>query len=283
MADPLVHLIRNAIDHGIESPDEREAAGKPRHGTLRLSARHEESFIVVEIADDGKGIDPAAVGRAALSRGLVAEEALARMSPREVIDLIFTAGFSLAKDVTDLSGRGVGMDVVRSNVQRLKGSVSIDSTPGQGTRVTVKLPLTLAIMRALLVSVGGRPFALPLSSVVETLRIGRDEVKPLNGAEVVRVRGDVLPLIPLRRALRLDAADDAGGRLYVVATQHGAQQVGLTVDGLIGEQEIVVKPIGALAGDAPGIAGATILGDGKVAPILDAPALIEDYAKTHAS
>jgi two-component system chemotaxis sensor kinase CheA len=282
MADPLVHLIRNAIDHGIESPEVREAAGKPRHGTLRLSARHEESFIVVEIADDGKGIDPAAVGAAALQRGLVTEEALARMSPREVVDLIFAAGFSLAKGVTDLSGRGVGMDVVRSNVQRLKGSVSIETTPGQGTRVTVKLPLTLAIMRALLVSVAGRSFAVPLSSVVETVRIDRCELKPLNGAEVVRVRGEVLPVVPLRRALRLPGEPE-GNRLYVVATRHGAQQVGLVVDGLIGEQEIVVKPIGALVGEAPGIAGATILGDGKVAPILDTSALIQDYASTRAN
>jgi two-component system chemotaxis sensor kinase CheA len=284
VADPLVHLIRNAIDHGLETPEVREAAGKPRAGTVRLSARHEESYIVVEVEDDGRGIDPAAVAASAIKKGLVTEDAVARMSEQECVDLIFTPGFSLASGVTDLSGRGVGMDVVRSNVQRLKGSVAIHTVKGEGTRVVVKLPLTLAILRALLVSVAGRPFAIPLVSVVETLRIARTEMRPLNGSDVVRLRGDILPLVWLDRTLRLTFGDEARReRVYVVAAQQGARRVGLIVDGLLGEQEIVVKPIGALAGDAPGIAGATILGDGRVAPILDVSALMEESgsSRTH--
>ncbi|HEV8638708.1 MAG TPA: chemotaxis protein CheA [Chloroflexota bacterium] len=291
VADPLVHLIRNAIDHGVEAPEAREAAGKPRAGSIRLSARHEEGHIVVELEDDGKGIDPQAVGAAALSRGLLGEETLARMSDQEKIDLIFLPGFSLAQGVTDLSGRGVGMDVVRSNVQRLKGSVAIRSTRGKGTCITVKLPLTLAILRALLVGVAGQRFAIPLTAVVETLRLRDVHLRRMGGADVVRVRGDVLPILRLQEALRLRVgprpeagvgprpeagADGKDDRAFVVAVQTGSRQFGLIVDDLIGEQEIVVKPIGSLAGDIVGISGATILGDGRVAPILDVNTLIQD-------
>jgi two-component system chemotaxis sensor kinase CheA len=292
VSDPLVHLIRNAIDHGIEAPEAREAAGKPRTGSIRLSARHEESHIVVELEDDGKGIDPQSVAAAALARGLVGEESLARMSDQEKIDLIFLPGFSLAQGVTDLSGRGVGMDVVRSNVQRLKGSVAIRSVRGKGTCMTVKLPLTLAILRALLVGVAGQRFAIPLTAVVETLRLRDIALRRMSGADVVRVRGDVLPVVRLQEALRLGAgahAEDGppdgqpsigrNERGYVVAVQTGSRQFGLIVDELIGEQEIVVKPIGSLAGDVVGISGATILGDGRVAPILDVNALIQDATR----
>jgi two-component system chemotaxis sensor kinase CheA len=200
------------------------------------------------------------------------------MSPHEIIDLVFAPGFSLAAGVTDLSGRGVGMDVVRANVQRLKGSVAIQTEKGRGTKVTVKLPLTLAILRALLVSVAGRPFAIPLASVVETLRISRSELTRVTGADVYRLRGDVLPVVWLDQALQIvgESTGAAADRTYVVAAQQGARRVGLAVEALLGEQEIVVKPMGALAGDAPGIAGATILGDGRVAPILDVSALMDE-------
>jgi two-component system chemotaxis sensor kinase CheA len=268
-----VHLIRNSIDHGIEPPDAREAAGKPRAGTIRLSARHEESYILIEVEDDGKGIDPAKVAAGAVARGLVTEEAVGRMSEQEKVDLIFLPGFSLAQGVTDLSGRGVGMDVVRSNVQRLKGSVALRAVKGQGTHVTVKLPLTLAILRALLIGASSQRFAIPLSSVVETLRIRDADIQRMGGAEVIRVRGDVMPIVRLHDALRL-FGERTSDRAYVVAVQSGSRQYGLLVDELIGEQEIVVKPIGSLAGDVAGIAGATILGDGRVAPILDVNALV---------
>ncbi|HEY3081510.1 MAG TPA: chemotaxis protein CheA [Chloroflexota bacterium] len=302
VADPLVHLIRNAIDHGIETPEAREAAGKARAGSIRLSARHEESYILVELEDDGKGIDPQAVASAALARGLVGEETLARMSDQEKIDLIFVPGFSLAQGVTDLSGRGVGMDVVRSNVQRLKGSVAIRSIRGRGTCVTVKLPLTLAILRALLIGVAGQRFAIPLTAVVETMRLRDVVLHRMGGADVVRVRGDVVPLVRLQEALRLTpagsgpraegvwsgpqppaGADRRESRGYIVSVQTGSRPFGLIVDELIGEQEIVVKPIGSLAGDVVGISGATILGDGRVAPILDVNTLIQDATRAAAA
>jgi len=298
VADPLVHLIRNAIDHGIETPEAREAAGKPRAGSIRLSARHEESYILIELDDDGKGIDPQAVASAALARGLVGEETLARMSDQEKIDLIFAPGFSLAQGVTDLSGRGVGMDVVRSNVQRLKGSVAIRSIRGRGTCVTVKLPLTLAILRALLIGVAGQRFAIPLTAVVETMRLRDVALHRMGGADVVRVRGDVVPLVRLQEALRLTpagsghraesvwsgpqpsaGADRRESRGYIVSVKTGSRPFGLIVDELIGEQEIVVKPIGSLAGDVVGISGATILGDGRVAPILDVNTLVQDATR----
>lgn len=281
IADPLVHLIRNAIDHGIELPGAREAAGKPRTGTIRLGARYEESYILVEVEDDGGGIDPARVAAGALARGLVSEEAVGRMSDQEKIDLIFLPGFSLAQGVTDLSGRGVGMDVVRSNVQRLKGSVALRTVKGQGTCITVKLPLTLAILRALLVGASAQRFAIPLTSVVETLRIREADIQRMSGAEVIRVRGDVLPIVRLREALRLPG-ERTSDRSCVVAVHGGSRQFGVLVDELVGEQEIVVKPIGSMAGDVAGIAGATILGDGRVAPILDVNALVHESTPSQA-
>ncbi|QGP92801.1 Chemotaxis protein CheA [Neomoorella glycerini] len=276
IGDPLIHLLRNAIDHGIEAPEARLKAGKPRHGTVRLRAFHQENQIVITVEDDGAGMDPEKIKARAVAKGLISREAAARLGPREALDLIFLPGFSTSEKVTDVSGRGVGMDIVRNHIERINGTIDIRTTPGRGTCFTIKLPLTLAINRSLLVQVGGRVYAFPLANVVEIIAITPADVQRVHRQQVVVVRGRVLPLIYLGQALGLARAVPAGENYAVVIVGLAEKQIGFIVDNLIGEQEIVIKSLGNFIGKIPGIAGATIMGDGSVALILDVRSLVDN-------
>ena len=283
LGDPLIHLLRNSVDHGIETPDEREAAGKPAVGVVTLSARHEENHIVLDITDDGKGIDPKRLREAAVAKGLLSEPAAQAMTDRDAIGLIFASGFSTAKALSDISGRGVGMDIVKSNLEKLGGRVLVESVVGQGSRFTIHLPLTLAIVRAILVEAGGGTYVLPLGSVVEMLRLGTGAGdvtrQTLGGQAVFSLRGRTIPLASLSDLLCGDPCatwpDRIGAQDFVVVVGLGESQVGLCVDALVGEQEVVIKSLGTMLGDVPGLAGATILGDGRVALIVDVAKAVE--------
>jgi two-component system chemotaxis sensor kinase CheA len=276
IGDPLVHLIRNAADHGVEDPEERLAAGKPREGRIRLSAWHEGNHIVVSIEDDGKGMDPELLKRKAVEKGVISPQEAASMGAREAFNLIFAPGFSTAKTVTNVSGRGVGMDVVKTNIQQLNGLIEIDSTAGQGTRVDVRIPLTLAIIQALLVQSGKEVYAVPLVSVVETVRIQPEEIKTVDQFPVLRLRDRVMPLLRIDRLFGVRAsAAEAPGREYVVVLGLAEKRVGLVVDGLVGEEEVVIKSLGDYLSDTKGIAGATIRGDGRVTLIVDVNEILE--------
>ncbi|GEA14910.1 chemotaxis protein CheA [Moorella sp. E308F] len=276
IGDPLIHLLRNAIDHGIEEPAARLKAGKPRHGTVRLRAFHQENQIVITVEDDGAGMDPEKIKARAVARGLISREAAARLGPREALDLIFLPGLSTSDKVTDVSGRGVGMDIVRNHLEKINGTIDIRTTPGRGTCFTIKLPLTLAINRSLLVQAGGRVYAFPLANVVEIISITPDDIQYVHRQQVVVVRGRVLPLIYLGQALGVAGAVPAGENYAVVIVGLAEKQIGFIVDNLIGEQEIVIKSLGNFIGKIPGIAGATIMGDGSVALILDVRSLVND-------
>jgi two-component system chemotaxis sensor kinase CheA len=267
ISDPLVHLIRNAVDHGIEPPDVRESLGKPRVGTIRLAACHEGDHIVIEVEDDGAGIDPGRVRQAAASRGLLTAEEVEKLSDREALDLIFVPGFSTANKVTDTSGRGVGMDVVKTNITRLNGQISVVSTVGKGTRFTVRLPLTLVIVPGLMVEAADQVLVIPLSSVLETARLRDHTTYRVGGRPVLRLREDVIPLIDLGEVLNLRHSSELGGYAVIVALAN--RRAGIVVDHLCGQEEIVVKPLGGLLGRSKVFAGATILGDGKVRLVLD--------------
>ena len=281
IGDPIIHLLRNSIDHGVEPGTDRLKVGKDETGQVRLAARHEENQIVIDVEDDGRGINTEFIKQKAISKGIITAEAAARMSQREALDLIFASGFSTAEQISDISGRGVGMDIVRTNVERLNGSITVETEVGQGTRFTVRLPLTLAIIRALLISVGGQTYAMPLTSVVEALRIERDKLRSVNGREAIELRGQVLPLLRLREIFEGFSGINPTGeteqpdRQFVVAVRWGERRGGLIVDALIGEQEIVIKPLGTLFRSAHGVSGGAVLGDGQVAPILDIAALIK--------
>ena len=268
---PLTHLVRNSLDHGIEPPAARAAAGKPTAGRLLLRAYHESGQVVVEITDDGKGIDPRHIGDVAVRRGVVAREQLARMEPRDVLDLIFRPGFSTAEQVTNVSGRGVGMDVVRTSIERIGGSVDLTSTVGAGTTMRIRIPLTLAIIPALVVGQHGERYAIPQANLVELVRLEgqdlRENVETLAGAPVLRLRGRLLPLVSLSEALGGEKADPDG--LTIVVVQADETRFGLCVEEVHDTQEIVVKPIGRQLKALPTYAGATIMGDGRVALILD--------------
>ncbi|WP_110180300.1 chemotaxis protein CheA [Nocardioides solisilvae] len=282
LRDPLTHLVRNAIDHGIETPAARLAAGKPATGRLLLRARHESGQVVVEITDDGKGIDPEAIAAAALARGVVTREELARMEPRDVLALVFEPGFSTAAVVTNVSGRGVGMDVVRTNIERIGGTVDVQSVVGEGTTCRVRIPLTLAIIPALLVQEGAERYALPQVNLVELVRVEGEslatDVEVVAGAPVLRLRGELLPLLPLGTALGVDVAaptlplDERDG-VTVVVVQADGVRYGLCVAEVHDTQEIVVKPLGRQLKALGTYAGATIMGDGRVALILDVAGL----------
>ncbi|MDQ3810126.1 MAG: chemotaxis protein CheA, partial [Chloroflexota bacterium] len=279
IGDPLVHLIRNAVDHGLETAEERLALGKPASGRLSLRAEHADSFILISLEDDGRGIDVDAVKRKAVERGAISHEQAERMSEREACELIFAPGLSTARQVSDVSGRGVGMDIVRANVEKINGSVEVQTRRGQGTRFIVRLPLTLAIVQSLLVRVAGGIYALPIHAVTETLRVQPEQVHRVNQREAIQLRGTVLPLISLRGVFGVDGDQDApdiraDSRLVVAVHTTHSRQVGLVVDGLVGEQEIVIKPLGQLVGEVAGISGAAILGDGSVALILDVATLV---------
>ena len=275
IGDPLMHLIRNAADHGIEKPAERLASGKPGAGYLRLTASHTDSFIVIALDDDGRGIAVDRVKRKAVERGVVSQEQSERMSDEEAMQLIFSPGLSTAEKLSDVSGRGVGLDVVRANVEKINGLVEVESRQGAGTTFTIRLPLTLAIVQALLVRVAGGIFALPIHAVTETLRIEPEQIQRVNQREAVLLRDSVLPLVSLGHVFGVtDGGPRPNESRLVVAVHAANRQVGLIVDGLVGEQEIVIKPLSHLVGDFAGLSGAAILGDGSVALIVDVPALI---------
>ncbi len=280
LADPLVHLVRNAVDHGIESPEDRVKAGKPRLGTVVLSAEQEGDHIALTIQDDGKGMDPDVLRKAAVSKGLMDEEAAARLEDRDCYNLIFAPGFSTKAEISDVSGRGVGMDVVKTRIEQLNGTVVIDSELGRGSIINIQVPLTLAIMPTLMVMLEDQIFALPLASVNEIFHLDLTRTNVVDGQLVVVVRDKALPLFYLRRWLVAGAGyEELPKEGHVVVVSIGAQRVGFVVDQLIGQEEVVIKPLGALLHGMKGLAGATITGDGRISLILDIPGLMQSYAR----
>jgi two-component system chemotaxis sensor kinase CheA len=278
LGEPLLHLVRNAIDHGLETPEERERAGKPPVGRLELSAFYEGNHVHVTIEDDGRGIDLASVGARALSLGLVETSQLDMMTPSEILNCIYIPGFSTKEAVTDVSGRGIGMDVVREVIENLKGVIELETAPGKGTRFLIRLPLTLAILRAVLVEVAGKAFAVPLTGVLEIVRLGRDDASSILGRGVLHWRNQVVPLVSLRETLGLGTRQDAAERGFVLLVGEAERRVGLVAEGLLGEQELVVKPIEDPIVRSPGVAGASILGDGRVVLILHTRGLLDKRA-----
>jgi two-component system, chemotaxis family, sensor kinase CheA len=273
LGDPMIHLIRNSADHGIESPEARVRSGKPEMGTVVLRARHEGDSVIVEIEDDGKGIDPDVIRAKALERGILTPERAEQMSPEEIINLIWLPGFSTAATITDISGRGVGMDVVRSNVRKLNGSVDVRSTVGKGSLFTLKLPLTLAIIDALLMRVRGQVFALPGTAVEETLLVPPEALSFLTRRRAINLRGEVLGVSRLRELLQFEvegpSAEGTPAELPVVVISTGGRRMGLIVDSFMRRQEMVIKPLAPYLASLPGISGASIMGDGGVVLILD--------------
>ncbi len=269
--DPLVHLIRNAVDHGIETPQERVAKGKNPQGTVILAAEHEGNNINITIQDDGKGMDPEVIKRKAIEKGLITKEKANDLNKNEIFNLIFLPGFSTAEKITNISGRGVGMDVVKTNVTKLRGTIQIDSEVGKGTKIVIKLPLTLAIIQGLLVRVKTETVVIPLSSVIEVVRVAPEEIYTINQNEVIRIRNSVLSLLRVEDILYDDLPEDDNDKKwqYVVIISAGDRKFGIRVDELIGQKEIVIKSLGSYLGNIEGLAGATIMGDGKVVMILD--------------
>jgi two-component system chemotaxis sensor kinase CheA len=271
ITDPLTHLVRNAADHGIEQPEDRIAAGKPAQGTVTLSAAHQGGSIVIEVRDDGRGLNRGKLLKKAAERGLAVHD---QMTDQEVYGLIFEPGFSTAAVVTDVSGRGVGMDVVKRNITSLGGSVEIDSTEGRGMRVSVRLPLTLAIMDGMSVGVEDETYIVPLASVVESIHLSADDVKSIGGnGRVVEVRNEYLPLVALDELFAVPRAEPVSGGIMIVVEAEGGR-IALVVDELIGQHQVVVKNLEANYRKVPGVSGATILGDGRVALILDVSWLV---------
>jgi two-component system chemotaxis sensor kinase CheA len=269
LADPLVHMIRNSADHGIESADRRAKSGKPAKGTITVSAQHQGSHVRVEVVDDGKGIDPDVIGRKAVEKGLATAEAVAQMSPQQIIQFIFAPGFSTAEKVTDLSGRGVGMDVVRTNVNKMGGSINVTSQVGRGSRVEILIPLTVAIMPAMVVGVAGDSYCIPLQTITEIVRSGESGSHSIGGQPVLRLRDEVLPLIELRSTLNQPKPRaDTDGR-FAVIVHSGSSKAGLVVDRLIGQQEIVIRPLDDEYTQGGPFSGATIRDEGDVSLILD--------------
>ena len=273
IGDPLVHLIRNSVDHGVEPPDVRVSNGKDPQGTIRLSAQHEGNNIVIEIEDDGKGIDPEKLKQKAIDKGLITEKEAAEMADKEAFNLIFKAGFSTAEKVTKISGRGVGMDVVKTNIAKMNGTIGISSELGVGTVITLKLPLTLAINQSLLVRQGQETFAIPLHSVIEVVSLDEQKIDTINGREVIRIRERILPLVRIGEVLDIPNAKESENA-YAVVVGLAHHRIGLVTDDLVGQKEIVIKPLGNYLKKVEGIAGSTILGDGHVIMILDVAQLI---------
>ncbi len=274
IGDPMVHLIRNSVDHGIEPPDEREKNGKSRQGRVTLSAYHEGDNIVIEIEDDGRGIDSEKIKLKAVEKGLIGKPEAELMSKKEALNLIFAPGFSTAEKVTDISGRGVGMDVVKTNISNLNGIVDIESEIGKGSRFILKLPLTVAIIDALMVGVGEEIFAMPLASVIETIRVAKEEIKTISDKEVISLRDGVLSLVRLSNEFDIETSEDLD-RLYVVVIGLAEKRVGVIVERLYGQEEVVIKSLGDYLSNIDGVSGATVTGDGKVVLILDISILIQ--------
>ncbi|UVM71004.1 chemotaxis protein CheA [Pseudomonas alvandae] len=278
LADPLVHLVRNAVDHGIESPEEREASGKVRSGKVILAAEQEGDHILLSISDDGKGMDPNVLRAIAVKRGVMDKDAADRLSDTECYNLIFAPGFSTKTEISDVSGRGVGMDVVKTKISQLNGSINIYSTKGQGSKIVIKVPLTLAIMPTLMVMLGNQAFAFPLVNVNEIFHLDLSRTNVVDGQEVVIVRDKALPLFYLKRWLVSSAAHVEQGEGHVVILSVGTQRIGFVVDQLVGQEEVVIKPLGKMLQGTPGMSGATITGDGRIALILDVPSMLKRYA-----
>ncbi len=279
IGDPLIHIIRNSCDHGIEPLEERRRLNKPETGKVQLSAYNEGNHIVIKISDDGKGLDPVMLKEKAIEKGVISERDAEGMSDREAFNLIFKPGFSTAKVVSNVSGRGVGMDVVKTNIEKLNGIIEIDSEVGVGTTQKLKIPLTLAIIQALLVGVQEEYYAIPLSSVLETVRISQDEIYTVDGKSVLRLRNEVLSLVRLSDIFKVDAILESSSDVYVVIIGLADQKIGVIVDYLIGQEEVVIKSLGYYLKNTKGIAGATVRGDGKITLIVDVGAMM-DMAKS---
>lgn len=288
LPDPLIHILRNSVDHAIEPPEERKAVGKPTKGQISMCARYQESQVVIEIIDDGRGIDPQKIRTAAMKKGIITESEAANLSDKESLNLIMASGFTTAATLSDLSGRGVGMDIVKSNLDKIGGKLSIESKVGVGTKVIIQLPLTLAIARALLVRADNQTFIFPLSIVLEMLYLGgiKNEITQTTVGKdaMIILRGQTVPLIGLADMLagdpRSTSAQRIGKNAHVIITRHRDNLVGICIDSVAGEQEVVIKGLGPLLGDIPGISGASILGDGKVALIVDVSRAIDEMSRT---
>jgi two-component system chemotaxis sensor kinase CheA len=269
MVDPLVHLLRNAVDHGIEGSDRRRALGKPPAGSIRLSARHRQNSIIIEISDDGEGIDPEKMRQTAAKKGVMTAEAASSLTDEQAVHLIFLPGFSSAETVTDVSGRGVGMDVVRESVRKLRGTVDISTTKGKGVTFRIQLPLTLAIIEVLLVRAGALAYALPIHSVRETLLVDSSEIETMEKKAVIFIRGQALPLMELRVLLGGGPTVPHQWRVPVVVLGIAGGKVAVSVDELLGKQDVVMKPLGEYLGKVEGVEGAAILADGSITLIID--------------
>lgn len=278
LADPLVHLVRNAVDHGVEMPEEREAAGKARTGRVVLSAEQEGDHILLSISDDGKGMDPNILRAKAVEKGLMDKDAAERLSESDCYNLIFAPGFSTKTEISDVSGRGVGMDVVKTKISQLNGSINIFSAKGQGSKIVIKVPLTLAIMPTLMVMLGNQAFAFPLVNVNEIFHLDLSRTNVVDGQEVVIVRDKALPLFYLKRWLVQGQVHEEQHEGHVVILSVGTQRIGFVVDQLVGQEEVVIKPLGKMLQGTPGMSGATITGDGRIALILDVPSMLKRYA-----
>jgi two-component system chemotaxis sensor kinase CheA len=288
LGDPLVHMVRNSADHGIELPDERERAGKPRQGTVTLDAFHRGNSIVIEVRDDGKGLDGDRILKKCLEKGLLNKADAEKMTPQQIYQMIWEPGLSTAEKVTQVSGRGMGMDIVKSKIEELNGTVEVESTPGVGTTISIKLPLTLAILPSLLVDIGGDVFAMPLETVSEIVTVSDDQLSTVQGQQMATVRGRVVSLVRLGDVLSFhgpgNAAEASRSRdtTLVIVGEMG-QEIGIAVDEVIGEEDIVIKSIAENYENISGIAGASILGDGRVSLILDVSSLIEKVSRKSAT
>lgn len=273
IGEPILHLIRNAVDHGIETPQERRVSGKPATGVIRLTAAHQSNQIVITMEDDGRGMSAERLKRSALAKGLLDESEGRSLTDQDALQLVFLPGFSTSREVSETSGRGIGLDVVRKTVSSFNGTIDLESIPGGGTRFTIKLPLTLAIITALMVEASGETFAIPLSGVLESIKVEAAEIHAVASGEMINLRDRLLPLVRLDRYFSLQRGE-ARNTEYVVVVGSGEKRAGIVVDRLIGQQEIVIKGMDDYLGDLPGISGGTVLGDGRVSLILDIASLI---------
>jgi two-component system chemotaxis sensor kinase CheA len=278
IAEPLTHIVRNAVSHGIESTEERLRAGKPAHGTIRLGAYHQANQLIVEVRDDGKGIDPDKVKERAVKQGLASQEELARLNEADILEFVFRPGFSTAEEITEVSGRGVGLDVVRSVLHRLKGTVDIETRLGEGTTFRLKLPLTLAIIKALLFRVEQRLYAIPLNAVAEIARANESEIHQVGQHEVLQMRNQVLPLLRMGRR-KVEGENRNRGKIFVLVVSLGERKLGLIVDGMEGEEELVIKALDDQTVATDLVSGASILGDGRVVLIMNLAAIVERFSK----
>jgi two-component system, chemotaxis family, sensor kinase CheA len=280
LSDPLMHLLRNALDHGAEQPEVRSKQGKPPRATIGLVARQQGNHVIIEVRDDGAGLDEARIRVVAVERGLVTREQTEEMERRELLNLVFQPGFSTKRDVSELSGRGVGLDVVKTNLQRLSGLIDITSRRGEGTTFTLTLPLTLAIIRALMVKVSGRTYAIPLNAVLEIVSVKEADLRTIEKREVIEVRGQTTPFIRLARVFGLE--EEKRKVHSVVLVGLAQQRLGLAIDELLGQQDIVTKPLGGRLRGIPGVSGATELGDRRAVLVLDIGALMEELLRAQA-